>query len=108
MTTDDDFRRLQLRCASATRGWSEQITLTSTPSGAGAIVTGSETATVCTTPCVVQVQRFEDIQSQLNEGYERYVVPLVKELVATGAAGFAGNLLLGAGTPPDRPRTCSA
>lgn len=83
-------------CASATRGWSEQITITSNPSGAEAEVKGNETGAVCTTPCVVQVKRYEDISVTIKkEGYEPQVVPLSKEIPGTGAAGFAGNLLLG-------------
>ncbi len=30
-----------------------------------------------------------------KEGYEPQVIPLTKEIPGTGAAGFAGNLLLG-------------
>lgn len=83
-------------CASATRGWSEQITITSTPSGAEATLQGSETAAVCTTPCVVQVKRHEEITVTIKkDGFEPQIVPLSKEVAGTGAAGFAGNLLLG-------------
>jgi len=83
-------------CASATRGWSEQITITSTPSGAEAEVKGNETGAVCTTPCVVQVKRYEDIVVTIKrDGFEPQIVPLSKEVAGTGAAGFAGNLLLG-------------
>jgi hypothetical protein len=83
-------------CASATRGWTEQITITSTPSGAEATVQGSETAAVCTTPCVVQVKRHEDVTINIKkEGYEPQVVPLSKEIAGGGVAGFAGNILLG-------------
>lgn len=83
-------------CASATRGWTEQITLTSTPSGAEASVTGPEVPTVCVTPCVVQVKRQDDVTVTFSkDGFEPQIVTLVKELVGTGAAGFAGNLLLG-------------
>jgi hypothetical protein len=64
-------------CASATRGWSENITVSTTPSEATATfnITG-EAPKTCVTPCVMQVKRQDEITS-------------------TGAAGFAGNLLLG-------------
>ena len=82
-------------CASVTRGWTEQISIASTPAGAVATVSGSENHT-CTTPCVVQVNRNSDLQVSLEmPGYEPEVVVLTKELATTGAAGFAGNILLG-------------
>jgi hypothetical protein len=82
-------------CASATRGWTEQISIASTPSGARATVTGSENHT-CTTPCAVQVNRSSDLQVRLEmDGFEPEVVVLTKEIATSGAAGFAGNILLG-------------
>jgi len=82
-------------CASVTRGWTEQISIASTPSGAVATVSGSENHT-CTTPCVVEVKRNSDLQVSFEmPGYEPEVVVLTKELANTGAAGFAGNILLG-------------
>lgn len=57
---------------------------------------GNETGAVCTTPCVVQVKRYEDIVVTIKrDGFEPQIVPLSKEVAGTGAAGFAGNLLLG-------------
>jgi hypothetical protein len=82
-------------CASVTRGWTEQISLASSPSGAQATVSGSENH-ACVTPCAVQVNRNSDIQVAFElAGYEPEVVVLTKELATTGAAGFAGNILLG-------------
>jgi len=83
-------------CASATRGTTEQISIASTPSGAEATVSGLEVPTACITPCVVQAKRSADITvSFAKEGYEPQVVPLTKDIAGAGAAGFAGNLLLG-------------
>jgi hypothetical protein len=83
-------------CASATRGTTEQISITSTPPGAQADVKGLENPTVCVTPCVVQVKRNADVTVNLTkEGYEPAVVPLTKEVAGSGAAGFAGNVLVG-------------
>ncbi|ARQ01229.1 PEGA domain-containing protein [Pseudorhodoplanes sinuspersici] len=83
-------------CASATRGWTEQITITSTPAGAEATVTGPEVPTTCVTPCVVQVKRNDDVSVAFSkEGYEPQVITLTKEVASGGAAGFAGNILVG-------------
>lgn len=83
-------------CASATRGWTEQITITSTPAGAEASVTGPEVPSTCVTPCVVQVKRNDDVSIAFSkEGYEPQVVTLTKEVQSGGAAGFAGNILVG-------------
>jgi hypothetical protein len=82
-------------CASATRGWTEQISIASSPSGAHATVTGSENHT-CVTPCAIQVNRNSDLQVRLEmNGFEPEVVVLTKEIATSGAAGFAGNILLG-------------
>jgi hypothetical protein len=82
-------------CASATRGWTEQISIASTPSGAQATVSGSENHT-CVTPCAIQVNRNSELQVRIEkDGFEPEVVALTKEIATTGAAGFAGNVLLG-------------
>jgi hypothetical protein len=83
-------------CASATRGITEQISISSVPTGAEAEVSGLENPTVCTTPCVVQAKRSADITISIKkEGYEPVQVPLTKDVAGNGAVGFAGNLLLG-------------
>lgn len=83
-------------CASVTRGWDEQIAISSTPSGANAIVSGLSTPQPCITPCSVKAKRSDDISITFEkEGYEPQIVNLTKEIAPTGAAGFAGNLLLG-------------
>jgi hypothetical protein len=83
-------------CASVTRGTTENISISSTPSGATAEVTGLDVPTACVTPCVVQAKRNADITVTVNkEGYEPQIIPLTKEIPGTGAAGFAGNVLLG-------------
>jgi hypothetical protein len=83
-------------CASVSRGTTENISIASTPPGATAEVSGLDNPTTCVTPCVVVAKRNADITVTINkEGYEPQVVPLTKEVPATGAAGFAGNVLLG-------------
>jgi hypothetical protein len=83
-------------CASVARGTTETISIASTPSGAEAIVSGLEVPTTCVTPCAVVAKRNADISVTIQkDGYEPQVVPLSKDIQTAGAAGFAGNLLLG-------------
>ncbi len=82
-------------CASVTRGTTENISISSTPEGATAEITGLEIPTSCVTPCVVQAKRNADITTVNKEGYAPQIIPLTKEIPGTGAAGFAGNVLLG-------------
>jgi hypothetical protein len=83
-------------CASVTRGTTENISISSTPSGVEAMVSGLEVPTTCTTPCAVVAKRSADITITFQkEGYESQTVQLTKEVSGTGAAGFAGNLLAG-------------
>jgi hypothetical protein len=83
-------------CASVTRGTTENISISSTPAGAIAEITGLDIPTSCVTPCVVQAKRNADITVTVNkQGYEPQVIPLTKEIPGAGAAGFAGNVLLG-------------
>ncbi len=84
-------------CASATRGWSENITVSTTPSEATATFNiAGEAPKTCVTPCVMSVKRQDEITIDIAKpGYQPEVVALTKEITGTGAAGFAGNLLLG-------------
>ena len=83
-------------CASVARGTTENISISSTPAGAPAELSGLDNPTACVTPCVVVAKRSADITVTINkEGYEPQVIPLTKEIPGTGAAGFAGNVLVG-------------
>ena len=83
-------------CASVTRGTTENISISSTPSGVEAVVSGLEVPTTCTTPCAIVAKRSADISITFEkEGYQSQTVQLTKEVSGTGAAGFAGNLLAG-------------
>jgi hypothetical protein len=45
---------------------------------------------------VVQAKRNADITVTINkDGYQPQTIPLTKEIPGSGAAGFAGNLVLG-------------
>lgn len=83
-------------CASVSRGTTENISIASTPSGAEATISGLDVPTACVTPCSVVVKRNADISVAFQkEGYASQVVQLTKEIPPTGAAGFAGNVLIG-------------
>ncbi|MGY8638203.1 translation initiation factor 2 [Bradyrhizobium sp. 14AA] len=83
-------------CASVTRGTTENISISSTPSGVEAMVSGLEVPTTCTTPCAIVAKRSADITITFEkEGYQSQTVQLTKEVSGTGAAGFAGNILAG-------------
>src|SRR5689334_25333133 len=83
-------------CASVTRGTTETISISSSPSGAEAEISGLEAPMTCTTPCAVVAKRNADISVTVTkEGYERQVIPLTKDIPAAGAAGVGGNVLLG-------------
>ena len=83
-------------CASVTRGTTENISISSTPAGATAELSGLDNPTACVTPCVVVAKRSADITVTISkEGYAPQIIPLTKEVPGAGAAGFAGNLLLG-------------
>jgi hypothetical protein len=85
-----------LGCASVTRGTTENISIATTPAGATAEISGLDNPTACVTPCVVQAKRNADITVTINkEGYEPQIIPLTKEVPGSGAAGFAGNVLIG-------------
>jgi len=83
-------------CASVTRGTTENISISSTPAGATAELSGLDNPTSCVTPCVVVAKRNADITVTVSkEGYQPQVIPLTKEVPGAGAAGFAGNLIVG-------------
>ena len=83
-------------CASVSRGTTETISVASTPSGAEAVISGLDAPMTCITPCAVVAKRNADISMTIQKpGFEPQVVQLTKDIPATGAAGFAGNLLLG-------------
>jgi hypothetical protein len=69
-------------CASVTRGTTENISISSTPSGAQAEIAGLD---------AVLVKRNADITITVNkEGYEPQIIPLTKEIPETGGCGICG------------------
>jgi hypothetical protein len=81
-------------CATVTRGTTEQITISSEPAGAEA---KSSTGQACSaTPCTWEVSRKSEFVVNFSKpGYEDMQVPVSTRIAGAGAAGFAGNILIG-------------
>lgn len=80
-------------CATVTRGTTNQIQLHSEPPGAQARTSLSQ---VCTTPCTLQVARKAEFSVVFSKpGFQDQTIDVKTELAGKGAAGFAGNILVG-------------
>lgn len=80
-------------CASITRGTTEAFVIESEPPGATATLS---TGPVCETPCSVKVKRKGDFTVTIEkEGYESIVSTVTSSIDGGGAAGMAGNVLVG-------------
>ena len=80
-------------CATITRGTSDQIQITSEPSGVRATTSMGYS---CTTPCSLTVSRKDEFVVKFEQaGYEPQEIPVKTEIAGTGAAGFAGNIVVG-------------
>lgn len=81
-------------CATVTRGTTNSITVNSEPAGAQAVT--SNGLTCPSTPCTWDVNRKQEfIVTFTKDGYEDLQVPVATRLAGAGAAGFAGNVLVG-------------
>ena len=80
-------------CATVTRGTSSQIQIVSEPSGATA---RTSLGHQCVTPCTLQVGRKDEFAVVFTlPGHEDQTVNVRTQLAGAGAAGFAGNVVLG-------------
>lgn len=80
-------------CATVTRGTTEQITFSSEPPAAMRTSTG---LTCPTTPCTLEVSRKSEFVATFSkEGYQSQDVMVQTRVAGAGAAGFAGNVLVG-------------
>jgi len=81
-------------CATVTRGTTDQVNVLSEPSGAQAI---SSTGLICPmTPCTWEISRKTEFAVTVSkQGYQTQQVQVGTQLAGAGAAGFAGNALLG-------------
>jgi hypothetical protein len=81
-------------CATVTRGTTSQVTFNSGPSGAQ--VRTSIGHTCPSTPCTIEVSRKSEFVAVFSlPGYEETQIPVQTRVAGGGAAGFAGNILLG-------------
>jgi hypothetical protein len=80
-------------CATITRGTTNDIQITSEPSGANAKTSMSQT---CVTPCVIKVGRKDEFQVTFNkDGYKEAIIPVKTQVAGAGVAGMAGSVLVG-------------
>jgi hypothetical protein len=80
-------------CASITRGHQNQVQFSSDPPGAQARTSMGHT---CVTPCTLQFSRKDEFSVVFSKpGYETREVAVRTQLAGEGAAGFAGNVLIG-------------
>jgi len=85
---------LQAGCATITRGTTDEVWFESDP--AGARVHLQPSTIDCVTPCAQELTRKREYLVFFEkEGYEPAQVRLTPKFVGAGAAGFAGNVLLG-------------
>ena len=80
-------------CATITRGTSEAFIIESDPAGASAVLS---TGLSCYTPCSLKVKRRGDfVVTVAKDGYETVRATVTSSVDRGGAAGMAGNVLLG-------------
>ncbi|MBB5015411.1 PEGA domain-containing protein [Rehaibacterium terrae] len=80
-------------CATVTRGTTESWTVNSDPIGAKVTLSSGET---CITPCTLKKKRKESFMVTVEkEGYEPVQTQIVSQVAGAGAAGMAGNVLVG-------------
>lgn len=81
-------------CGTVTRGTTADVTFKSEPPGAKVQLS---TGMVCAaTPCTFQISRKQEfIASFTMDGYEPQSIDVKTDVSGGGAAGFAGNVLVG-------------
>lgn len=80
-------------CATITRGTSESFVIETDPVGATAHLTNG---LACVTPCSLKVKRRGDFVVTIKkDGYETVNATVTSSIDGAGAAGMAGNVVLG-------------
>ncbi len=80
-------------CASVTRGTTAQVQINSNPPEATARTSMGHT---CTTPCTLQFSRKDEFTVLFTkQGFHSVEIPVRTQLAGAGAAGFAGNVIIG-------------
>lgn len=84
---------LSTGCATITRGSTEAFVIETKPAGAEAKLSNG---LYCTTPCSIKVKRRGDFVVTLTKkGYETVTATVTSSVDGGGAAGMAGNVILG-------------
>ena len=80
-------------CASVTRGTTAQLQINSNPPEATARTSMGHS---CVTPCTLQFSRKDEFTVLFTkQGFHSVEIPVKTQLAGSGAAGFAGNVLVG-------------
>ena len=80
-------------CASVTRGTTAQVQIHSNPPEAQAKTSMGH---VCITPCTLQFSRKDEFSVLLSKpGFHSVEIFVKTQLAGSGAAGFAGNVIVG-------------
>ena len=80
-------------CATVTRGSTEVLVVNTDPGGAEVEISDGHR---CRTPCSVELKRKHDYHVIVEKpGYERVDADVRSQIVGAGAAGMAGNVVLG-------------
>jgi hypothetical protein len=81
-------------CATITRGTSEVLVVETTPPGANVEI--SPIGHRCTSPCSLKVKRKGNYTIDITKaGYEPMRTNVLSQVAGAGAAGMAGNVLVG-------------
>jgi len=81
-------------CATVVRGTTEDVVITSEPSDATITTTLGHSCSA--SPCVVNVERKKSFTAYAEKpGYEKGSLHIATKVQGKGAAGIAGNLLVG-------------
>ena len=84
---------LTANCATVTRGTTNQVQITSEPSNADVRTSIGHS---CKSPCTLTLDRKAEFTVTFQkEGFKDTSVPVATRVAGSGAAGLAGNILLG-------------
>jgi hypothetical protein len=80
-------------CATVTRGMNDEVQILSDPAGADVRVSTGQT---CITPCTLKFGRKDEFTVTASKpGYHTSEMAVSTRIAGAGAAGFAGNVLIG-------------
>lgn len=80
-------------CSTVTRGTTSKVIFESYPTGA---YVSTSAGHACETPCVIEIPRKTEFVTKFSkEGYADTSVAVQTRVAGAGAAGFAGNILIG-------------